>query len=165
MKKILKFLDDHFEKIAVSVCMGYFVTVTVLQVIFRFVLKMPAAWTEETARYSFIWMTFLGAPLAVKTRSHIRVDMLEQSFHGAPKAILYWICQAIFLAFTIIMTAVGSEIVMALQNNPQFSPALKLPMQCVYAALPVGMGLCSFRIIQSVYLALRFRGARTEGGR
>jgi len=32
-----------------------------LQVLTRFVIQIPLAWTEEVSRYFFIWMVFLGS--------------------------------------------------------------------------------------------------------
>lgn len=156
------FLDENIEKIIISCCMGYFVIATVLQVIFRFVLQSPLAWTEETAKYTFIWMTFIGSSLAAKNQSHIRVDMLENSLHGVPKQIVYWSCQALFLVFSLTMTVVGIGMINTLNAKPQVSPALKMPMQYLYAALPVGMGMCSFRIIQGAWRRLRAKKEEPE---
>jgi TRAP-type C4-dicarboxylate transport system permease small subunit len=147
MKKIIRFLDEHLEEIFISLAMGYFVTVTILQIIFRFVLKIPASWTEETAKYAFIWMTFVGSSLGAKIQSHIRVDMLENSLKGTLRLIVNWLNQLIFLAFAVIMTVVGIGMCISLLSRPQLSPALKIPMQWIYAALPVGMGLMCIRIV------------------
>jgi TRAP-type C4-dicarboxylate transport system permease small subunit len=150
MKKALAFLDEHLEEIFISVMMAYFVTATILQVVFRFVLRMPASWTEETAKYAFIWMTFVGSSLGAKNIAHIRVDMLENALKGVSKTAINLFCQFVFLFFAIVLTVVGINILISLTERPQLSPALKIPMQWVYAALPVGMGLSSIRIIRNL---------------
>ncbi|MDR3343670.1 MAG: TRAP transporter small permease [Treponema sp.] len=150
MKKVLRFLDAHFEAIFISVMMGYFVLVTILQIVFRFVLKIPASWTEETAKYAFIWMTFVGSGLGAKIQSHIRVDMLETALAGRLMLALNIGSQMIFLLFAIIGVYIGVIICVSLLSRPQLSPALKIPMQYIYAALPVGMGLVTIRIIQNL---------------
>jgi TRAP-type C4-dicarboxylate transport system permease small subunit len=165
MRKALKFLDDHLEEIFISLMMGYFVLVTVLQIIFRFVLRIPASWTEETAKYAFIWMTFVGSSLGAKIRSHIRVDMLETGLKGALRIGLNLLSQVIFLLFGVIITVVGINMCISLLTRPQLSPALKIPMQYIYAALPVGMGLMCLRIIRNVYTQIRELAAGKSGGR
>ncbi|MDR2745899.1 MAG: TRAP transporter small permease [Treponema sp.] len=157
MKKIIRFLDERLEEIFISLAMGYFVTVTVLQIIFRFVLKMPASWTEETAKYAFIWMTFVGSSLGAKIQSHIRVDMFENSLQGTPRLIVNWLNQLIFLVFAVIMTVVGIGMCVSLLSRPQLSPALKIPMQWIYAALPVGMGLMCVRISLNLFSQIKAR--------
>ncbi|MDR0525728.1 MAG: TRAP transporter small permease [Spirochaetaceae bacterium] len=154
MKKIFRFLDDHLEEIFISLMMGYFVTVTILQIVFRFVLKMPASWTEETAKYAFIWMTFIGSSLGAKIQSHIRVDMLETSVSGIFKLALNLFSQIVFLLFAVIMTKIGVDMCVSLISRPQLSPALKIPMQYVYAALPIGMGLMTIRIVRNLVLQI-----------
>lgn len=155
MKSLIRFLDKHLEEIFISLAMGYFVTVTVLQIIFRFILKMPASWTEETAKYAFIWMTFVGSSLGAKIRSHIRVDMFENGLKGTARLIVNWLNQIIFLAFAVIMTVVGIGMCISLLSRPQLSPALKIPMQWIYAALPVGMGLMCVRIAVNLFLQIK----------
>ncbi|MDR3303605.1 MAG: TRAP transporter small permease [Treponema sp.] len=158
MKKALLFLDEHIEKIFISIMMGYFVVACLLQILFRFIIQKPASWTEETARYAFIWMTFVGSSLGAKLLGHIRVDMLETSLGGRAKTILGIFSQTIFLIFAVVMTVVGIQMCMALVQRPQLSPALKIPMQYVYAAMPVGMGMMSMRIVRGLMSA--FKGGK-----
>jgi TRAP-type C4-dicarboxylate transport system permease small subunit len=155
VKKIFRFLDEHLEEIFISLAMGYFVTVTILQIICRFVLKIPASWTEETAKYAFIWMTFVGSSLGAKIQSHIRVDMFENSLKGTPRLIVNLLNQFIFLVFAVIMTVVGIGMCISLLSRPQLSPALKIPMQWIYAALPVGMGLMCVRIALNLFFQIK----------
>jgi TRAP-type C4-dicarboxylate transport system permease small subunit len=119
------------------------------------VIKKPAAWTEETARYSFIWMTFLGSSLVAKTKKHIRVDMLESSLKGKLKTALNLFGQVVFLLFAVITTAIGVNMCIVLLSRSQYSPALKIPMQYIYAALPIGMGLMSIRIIRNLFTQIK----------
>jgi TRAP-type C4-dicarboxylate transport system permease small subunit len=165
MRKAMKFLDDHLEEIFISLMMGYFVLVTVLQIIFRFVLRVPASWTEETAKYAFIWMTFVGSSLGAKIQSHIRVDMLETSLGGTLRIALNLLSQIIFLLFGVITTIVGINMCIALLSRPQLSPALKIPMQYIYASLPIGMGLMSLRVIRNLCAQIRELSAGTIGGK
>jgi TRAP-type C4-dicarboxylate transport system permease small subunit len=158
MKKTLLFLDEHIEKVFISIMMGYFVVACLLQVLFRFVIQKPASWTEETARYAFIWMTFVGSSLGAKMAGHIRVDMLETSVGGRAKTVLSIFGQIVFLIFALVMTVVGVQMCMALVQRPQLSPALKIPMQYVYAAMPVGMGMMTVRIARNLVAA--FRGGK-----
>mgnify|MGYP003608844836 FL=1 len=45
-----------------------------LQVIFRYFLLQSLSWSEEVARYLFVWLTFLGASVVARSRSHITVE-------------------------------------------------------------------------------------------
>lgn len=165
MKKVFRFLDSNFEEIVISACMGYFVVVTILQVIFRFVLNVPAAWTEETAKYAFIWMTYVGSALATKKSTHIRVDLLDSYLKPRGKEILFWISQIFFLIFAVIVAKVGVDMLISLGTKPQTSPALKIPMQWIYLSLPVGMGLTVFRLMQNFYKKIKSYAQEKEESR
>ena len=162
--KFLKLIDKWFEEILISLFMGYFVFATVFQVIARFVLKFPAPWTEETAKYAFIWMTFIGSAVAVKNGSHVKVDILENALKGKAKSFVYWSTMLVFLGFMIWMTAAGVEMVQTLIAKPQQSPVLNISMAYVYGAMPVGLGLTVLRIIQLMVkkIFVPDKGAKAE---
>jgi TRAP-type C4-dicarboxylate transport system permease small subunit len=51
-----------------------------IQIFFRYVLQSPLTWTEEVARYSFIWTVLLGAAFAVRKKEHVVMDVLVKHF-------------------------------------------------------------------------------------
>ena len=58
------------------------------QVIFRYALNDPLAWSDELARYLFIWASFLGWIIAARRRSHLSVDMMVVKL--PPRAAAVW---------------------------------------------------------------------------
>lgn len=52
--------------------------VVFLQFFSRYVLNSSIGWTEEIARYLLIAVTFIGAAMAVRKRSHIAVEFLHR---------------------------------------------------------------------------------------
>lgn len=48
--------------------------VTLIQVLFRYVFKLPLSWTEELARFLFVWVVFLGSAVSVKELGHVGVE-------------------------------------------------------------------------------------------
>ncbi|MEL7622396.1 MAG: TRAP transporter small permease [Clostridiales bacterium] len=152
--KIIGRIDDHLEEVMLVFLMTYFVFVVVAQVIARFVLQVPAAWTEETGRYAFIWLTFIGASYATKKGMHIRMDIMESYLGPIAAGRLKLLSMLIFLAFLLIMSGIGLSVCQTLLAKPQKSPVLGLPMLAVYAAMPVGMILSAIRMLQWFYLEL-----------
>ena len=140
-----------------SCMMAYFVFATALQVLARYVFKISVPWSEETARYVFIWMIFLGSAYAAKKEIHIRVDILENAL-GKYGKLVKGISSLAFLAFALIMTYAGAKTCGGMINTPQYSTVMEIPMVYVYAALPVGMLLTAFRMLQRMW-----RNARRGG--
>ncbi len=56
------------------------VAVTFSQVLSRYVLQASLAWSEELARYLFMWLASLGAGYAFKTRSHFLLRFVVDKF-------------------------------------------------------------------------------------
>ena len=74
LKAILKGFDE-FAFWTVALLMGAMGVIAFGAVFFRFVLHDPLAWSEESARYMMVWVTFLGAGYAMGKGRHIGVTM------------------------------------------------------------------------------------------
>lgn len=59
--------------LAIAASLGLF------QVIMRFVLEIPAEWTEVLIRFSLIWMVFLGIAPAFRQGAMVSVDVLHRA--------------------------------------------------------------------------------------
>lgn len=110
-------------------------TAVFTQVIFRFVLKKPLAWTEELAIYCLVWLTFLGAAYALSQRAHIGVDFFTQLFPLVVRKIIYTVATFISLVFYIIMVTYGYRLM--IQGFAQTSSVFKIPMGAVYSVIPL----------------------------
>lgn len=121
-----------------------------IQVFFRYVIQDPPTWTEELARYLFIWQIFLAAGVAFGRGSHIVVDALLMALPRAGKRVLLIVSNLMVLAFLLVLIWQGAN--MAGLTSNTFSTAMTLNMGMVYAALPVGAG------VSALYVILRLLG-------
>ena len=72
-------LDTYFRilKGTLTAMIILLIIPVLLQVVSRFVGFIPRyIWTEEIARFAFIWIILIGAAVAVRDQSHFRVDLL-----------------------------------------------------------------------------------------
>lgn len=111
-----------------------------LSVLVRYFNIFPGsmAWVEESSRYLFVWLSFLGAILAMERREHIQIDML---FRSLPLRVRRWYEVGIDLAvlvFLLTITWYGVELV---RSTPHRSPALLMPVSYVYASVPISGAL------------------------
>ena len=56
--KALRFLDENIEKMLCVIALALMSAVIVAQVFCRYVLNSSLSWSEELARYLFIWMIY-----------------------------------------------------------------------------------------------------------
>ena len=92
-------------------------------------------WIEEFARFAFIWMTFLGAAVALGRAEHICIDLLVKLLPPTLQNRLTVAADAVILAFLGVYTVKGAVLVRLTTN--QISPQLNLPMALIHAAIPV----------------------------
>ena len=157
MKKI-KYVFDHIE-----LWMGGFffciMSIAVgLQLFSRFA-RLSIVFTEEIARYSYIWVAFLCMALAERQRTHFNVTVFTMFLKGRAEATLEFIAD---LVCTIVFFIL---FYWSLQFWPFThvlkTPALEIPMTVVSTCLCIGFFL-SF--IHRLYHAVSHAKQMIKGG-
>lgn len=116
-------------------------------VVLRYVLDLPTTWQDEIARYLIIWGTLIGASVALRDNSHIRVEMLYQMF---PKKSQHWInifANIVSMAFFIFLIVYGIELVQQKFATGQTSTG-GVPLWFIYIILPLSGLMLTVRITE-----------------
>jgi TRAP-type transport system small permease protein len=135
MKKIL---DGYYRflQILLTTAMGLILIPVSLQILARFVDAIPRyIWTEEMARFCFIWIILIGAMIAVRDGTHFAVDLF-----GAAKTDRRQAISNMFVDFIIFLVAMVFIIwgwPLAKFGLMQESEMAELPMIFIYIAWPV----------------------------
>lgn len=136
--KSLKRISDTVNKVVSYfglVCFVVLIVACVTQVFFRFVLNNSLSWTEELARYAFIWMHLLGASLLIESGSHATVTAILDALHGSARKVFDMIIAAVIFFDGAVMTYAGFYLAYASRAN--LSTALSIPMWCVNSSVAV----------------------------
>ncbi|RKL62372.1 TRAP transporter small permease [Thermoanaerobacteraceae bacterium SP2] len=75
----LDMIEKHIVKVISAFLVPGFLlmnAVSLLQVIFRYILKKPLPWSEEMCRYLYVYTTYLGSVIAVSYNTHIEIDVI-----------------------------------------------------------------------------------------
>lgn len=159
--KIIRWLDQHVEELLLTIFSSVMVAVIFVQVVMR-QLNSSLSWSEELARFCFIWLIYLGISYGVKKQRHIKVDVVLVMLNNKGKVILNIISNVLFVVFSIFVIYYGYDIASKLLAFGQKSPALQIPMGLVYMATPVGMGLTLIRLIQNLIKNVRTLQGKEE---
>jgi TRAP-type transport system small permease protein len=103
-------LDAYFKilQVLVTVLVGLMIVPVTLQIFSRYTGFIPRyIWTEEAARFCFIWIILLGATIAVREGTHFEVDVLPTPRTARGQAALCLIVYAFMLLFTMVFVANG----------------------------------------------------------
>lgn len=74
------------------------VSFVVIQVVCRF-LRVPTPWTEEMARYLYVYITFLGSAVALKENEHVVIDLLLSKLKKRPRKVMDGIISLLITLF------------------------------------------------------------------
>ena len=119
-----------------------------------------AVWTEESARYIFIWVSYLAIPLAIRQRTNIRVDVLYDRLSERIQAASWIVVDLSLLLLSLFMLREGASYVQMQIDMPQMTAALRIPYFIPYLILPVGFGLMALRACQNLAGQIRLCGLR-----
>ena len=79
MKKIVR-IYDAFEEKFLMLQLAIAVTVIFIQVVMRYIFNSSLSWSEELARYLYIWQGWLGISFVERKKAHIAIDTLKEKF-------------------------------------------------------------------------------------
>ncbi|MGO4280410.1 TRAP transporter small permease [Cupriavidus sp. RAF20_2] len=115
-------------------------------VVLRYGFNSGITVSEEVSRWMFIWLTFLGAVIALKERGHLGVDMLVGKLPAWGKKVCLVVSQVLML-YIVVLLCKGSWD-QAVINLDVTAPVTGAPMAIVYAAGIV------FSVLAAVIIAL-----------
>jgi len=117
------------------------VVVVFAQVALRYLTYQPFAWTEEAARYLFIWLSLLGAAVGGRRGAHFAVAFVARRSPGGARRAARAGLRLVEAVFYGVLTWAGVEIVRV--AHLQRAASTDLPMSVPYAAIPIaGLLLC-----------------------
>jgi TRAP-type C4-dicarboxylate transport system permease small subunit len=120
------------------------------QVFTRFVIKVPAVWTEEIARYTFIFMVMIGAALGVKNSAHFGMTMLSDKLHGRARDLYQrLLVNGFILICAIFLVYYGLEFTLMYGLN-RVSPTFLTPMAWVFGIVPFSGTLMIVFALQNI---------------
>ena len=150
LKKILKWLDDNIELYICVFLMSFMTLLVFVQVVMRYVFNNSLSWSEELARYTFIWLIYIGISYGCKLRKHIKIDAALYLFPKKARPYVVLLGDILFIAFAVYITYTGFFYSMEQIRFDMRSAALKIPYQYIYMSTVVGFGLATIREIQTI---------------
>lgn len=147
MKKAKKPLEFYL----ITVLFSILILVCFLQVLFRFVLNLPLAWTEELSRYVFILMVYLGASAAALEGKHVRVELIDSILPAKVARFVSVVVQMLCSSISLVIAVNIKGMIINSYKSHQLSAALRLPMTAMYTMVSVMFCIIAIRFIQCAW--------------
>ncbi|PLR68582.1 MULTISPECIES: TRAP transporter small permease [Bacillaceae] len=133
-----KWMLKHVEEIIASLFFIIMCIAVALGVFARF-FELQIVWTDELARYSFIWTVLMGSVAALKSKKHIAIDFLLTLLPKKIQKSFYFCIQIGLLILFGFLILYGWTITKQTWIVPTTS--LGVPTGLIYLSVPVSCGL------------------------
>lgn len=135
MNRILDAIDRATD-ILCLVFMSVGFLITFFHIIGRYILKAPIFFSEELARYCFIWACMLGASVVNRADEHTNVNYFTTLLPRRAQGWLYVGRQVAIILLLAVLIYYG--VALSLRMRTVYSAAMEISWAYIYMALPVG---------------------------
>lgn len=162
---------NEIEETFIAILLGAMTLITFATVVARYAFNSGILWAQEATGFLFAWLVLIGVSHCVKVNALLGVDLVAASLPPSARRILGLIAVAASLAFTVLICKgawdywlpfIGNRSWYEVNDIPAFGiiqwfaplindgePWEKMPRFIAYFALPLGMTLLVFRILQA----------------
>ena len=139
----LNYLNELFaSSFFFIMCIG-----VIMSVFLRYFFSFSFRWVDELTRYLFIYMVFLGIPIAFRQKTHVNIQFFASFF---TKKIKYLVSIFSDLLILITILYIGNSTIKMISGRigQTPSPGLKISMKYVYFAVIICFILLTIEIIR-----------------
>jgi TRAP-type C4-dicarboxylate transport system permease small subunit len=138
------FFDILLTLAMVVICLEVLVEVS-----FRYVLQMPLAWGAEVSQTLLVWITFVGAALALYRGEHMAIKLAINNVRApALRRVFEIAAHLTVLGFLVLATWSGWQVVE--RTWSMRTTTLQIPAGVLYLAFPTGCFLMIFVALRNL---------------
>jgi len=141
-------IDGRWIRLFIAMSYAYFCIIIMTEVVRRYVFGDSSAWGEMTARYAFVYMTYIAAAEAVRQKKHIRVDLLDRLAPPGIVKLLKIYSDLLITALALIVIYFSISLISIQIEVGIVMTAADVNMAFAQAALPLGWALILIRLVQ-----------------
>lgn len=137
--KILHRLEECF---LVALFLGAFLSL-IAQVLSRYIFPFPLPWTEELARFLFLWIVMFGAAYSMREGGLIAISVVVDLLPPRLTKGIALTMHVLILAFLLIVIWKGTVLAIKVSSLPTI--AMEISSAWEYGALPLASVLMALR--------------------
>lgn len=123
------------------------VTITLAQVVFRYVLQLSLTWSEELARFLLMWLAALSSAYAFKVRSHFALHFVVDRFDERARQMIGTLVTALVSLFLIVFAWESAKFLVVVRD--QIAPGTGMSMAVPYSSALVGSLLMLYYVVKN----------------
>lgn len=160
MNALLAWLQRRAENLLVLMMLAMFVAF-ILQIIFRYFLNLPVAWTEEVCVLAWLWGILWGSAFVTRDADEIRFDMVYSHVSAKTRRVFRAVAGIVFIVVMGIALPATWGYVRFMKVES--TSALALPFSWVFSVYLIFAVAMMLRHLHIVWRALRGDDATGAG--
>lgn len=153
IRKTVRAVLKHTEGALLVILTFMLVADVLLGILARYV-QFDVVFAAELGKYTFIWLCAIGISVAAKDNQHVRLTLIVSSI-PLSRRLTWVLSQALFLTFTLFLFYQGFMLTLMHWEMNKSAMGFQFPMYIFTAALPIGLGLTSLRLIDNIVNSMR----------
>ena len=149
MEKVVHILYDKILTKLIAAIGVVMVTCILAQIFTRTFLRVPFIWTDELARFTFLYFCFLGGVITLRRKLHLGIDFFESKMPPKGKFVNRIFVYTMIIIFGLYLGIYGIRLMGIV--GIQLSPLLRIPMKYIYFCLPLAGFLYAFLGFYQLY--------------
>jgi len=155
LEKICSALDKFFKIFFYisGVILGALLIIAFFVVMARQIFDYSPIWSDEIQRFLMVGMVFFAIPYMSSAKTFLVVDLTAIFFgkHEKFHRIMLIIGEIMLFGFMVYLVFPCIQLV---QNTRTFSAALRLPMACMYALMPMSFAFGALGMLKNLVRTL-----------
>ena len=160
-------LEGYYRllKLLLTLLMAVLIVPVAMQILSRYTGVIPRyIWTEEIARFCFVWVIMIGAMIAVRDGTHFDVDVMPHSRRKWVELALRLLVNLAMLAMAVSFLWWGWDF--GILGSRQRSEISGLPMLAIYIAWPLAGATWTLFLLERIWTDITdFRRGGPDGSR
>lgn len=155
----LKWLDGNLEKVIILIAYSGMAGIIFVEVIRRFFFSVQAPWSTSIPVLLFLWLTWFGASLNVKQRTHLSLNEIRMRLPYTGQFACQILDAVLWIGFGALVIHFTVQQVELAYMNFAIVPGTDDVMQWwFYLATPLAWTLIVIRVLQNLAIDVgRFR--------
>jgi TRAP-type C4-dicarboxylate transport system permease small subunit len=150
--RVLEWITTVVKWVMVSMTIVIFI-ITTYTVFTRYLLNIVPSWSEEIPRYLLVWITYLGAGLAIKFKEHISLDVFFNLMPLRARQVGHFFLNGLVAIVAVIMVVYGIGLVNHFGED--LMESIPVTNFWLYLAMPVSGTLMLLYLFQDTWKRIR----------
>ncbi len=151
----VSWIAEHFEEMLGAMLLAAMATLAMVNVVTRYLVELPLAFTEELEVNAMVWLTLFGAAAAFRKRKHLRLLFFVGRLKPARRVILERLINIISALLFCYLGYLGWLQLLDERFLEITSESLGYPQWLYTLAIPFGCLLVVIRIVQAEWRSFR----------